>query len=86
VALDPTARAMRGRIGAYNMHSKHSIADTTSAGLRAANDRFLRDVDPTGVLPEDERMRRAQAARQAHMVKLAFRARQARRKTSGEIE
>jgi hypothetical protein len=84
--LDPAGRVLRSRIGAFSLHAKHSIADTTSAGLTAANDRFLKQVDPDGTLPEGERMRRAAAARQAHMVKLAYLSRQARLKTSGEVE
>jgi hypothetical protein len=86
VPLDPTARTQRARIGAFAMHSKHPIEATTRAGLDAANARFEREVDPDGTLPESERARRVVAARQAHMAKLAFLSRQARLKTSGEIE
>lgn len=76
--LDPAARTLRARIGAFAMHSKHPIEATTRAGLDAANARFERDVDPDGSLPEAERARRVVAARRAHMVKLALRSRQAR--------
>jgi hypothetical protein len=68
------------------MHSKHPIEATTRAGLDAANARFEREVDPDGTLPEAERKRRVVAARQAHMAKCAFLSRQARLKTSGEVE
>ena len=85
MALDSTSRTLRARVGALTMHSRHSIEATTSKGLRAANDRFIREVDPDLVLPEGERMRRADAARQAWMTRLSFLARQARQvKSSGE--
>jgi hypothetical protein len=86
VPLDPAARTLRARIGAFAMHSKHPIKATTRAGLDAANRRFEDEVDPGRTLPEAERKRRVTAARQAHMAKLAFLSRQARLKTSGEIE
>lgn len=85
--LDPAGRTLRARIGALTMHSRHGIEATTSKGLAAANDRFIREVDPDLVLPEAERQRRAAAARQAWMTRLSFLARQARQtKPSGEIE
>lgn len=83
--LDPDGRILRAKTGAFTMHSRHSIEATTAAGLAAANDRFVKQVDPDLVLPEGERMRRAAAARQAWMTKLSFRARQARMaKAAGE--
>lgn len=84
--LDPAARTLRARIGAFALHAKHPIEATTRAGLDAANARFEREVDPDGTLPQAERIRRVAAARRAHMAKLAFRSRQAREaaKSSGE--
>lgn len=76
--LDPAARTLRARIGAFAMHSRHPIENTTRAGLDAANARFERAVDPDGSLPEAERMRRVAAARRAHMARLAFLSHQAR--------
>lgn len=46
------------------------------AGLAA---KFLREVDPEGVLPEDERARRAECARRAYYQRLSLSAAQARR-------
>jgi hypothetical protein len=77
--LDPAARVLRARIGAYAMHAKHSLEATTAAGRAAANRRFYDQVDPDRSLPEAERDRRAQAARRAHMTALAFRSAQARK-------
>ena len=45
------------------------------AGLEA---KFLREVDPDGVLPEDERNRRAEAARRAHYQRMALASAKAR--------
>jgi hypothetical protein len=86
VTLDPAARTLRARIGAFAQHSKHPIEATTRAGLDAANSRFERLVDPDGTLSEAERTRRAAAARRAHMLQLSFRARKGRQAadTSGE--
>ncbi len=44
---------------------------------------FERQVDPDGVLPPDERARRARHARKAYFARLALRSAQARRKASG---
>jgi len=43
--------------------------------------RFEREVDPDGVLPEVERLRRAEHARKAYMQKLALASAARRRKT-----
>ena len=40
--------------------------------------KFEDKVDPDGVLPPNERLRRAEAARRAHMVSLAFKSSRAR--------
>lgn len=45
------------------------------AGLEA---KFLREVDPEGTLPEDERNRRAEAARRAHYQRMALASAKAR--------
>ncbi len=41
-------------------------------------DRFEREVDPDGVLPAQERAKRAESARKAYFAKLALRSSQAR--------
>lgn len=51
----------------------------TAAARQAAHDRFLGNVDPDGVLPADERARRAEQARKAHMTRMALKSAQARR-------
>jgi hypothetical protein len=77
--LDPAARVLRARMGAYAMHSKNSLEATTAAGRAAADARFIDMVDPERTLSEAERARRVQAARREHMTRLAFRSAQARK-------
>ena len=70
--LSATERQLRGRIGAYKMHATHDVHITSAPGRAAFESSFLRDVDPEGVLPLEERERRAQHLRRAHFTKLAF--------------
>jgi hypothetical protein len=79
MSLDPSARTLRARIGAYAQHAQHDIAATTEAGRRAADRRFCDQVDPDRTLPAAERERRAQAARRSYMLGLSFRSAQARK-------
>jgi hypothetical protein len=70
---------MRARIGAFALHSQRDPRETTAAGRAAFLERFVRDVDPDGKLPEAERLRRAKYARRAYFAKLALKSAQARR-------
>jgi hypothetical protein len=47
------------------------IAGNTSSGTKAFLDRFERQVDPEGVLPDDVRAATAKHARTAYMLQLA---------------
>lgn len=78
-SLTPSERAQRGRIGAYLMHARHDPRSTTEAARIAFSRRFLDMVDPLRLLPEPERLRRADAARKAYFVQLAYRSARARR-------
>jgi hypothetical protein len=69
---------MRARLAAYAMHAKHDSRETTAAGRAAFDRRFELQVDPDGVLPEEERLRRAEAARRAFYTRLALASSQAR--------
>ena len=51
----------------------------TENARRAFLDRFEREVDPDGLLSVEERRRRADHARRAHMLRLALWSAQARR-------
>jgi hypothetical protein len=77
--FDPHEMALRGRIGAYRQHARNDTRETIRAGRAAFLNRFLREVDPDLLLPEEERQRRAQHALKAHMADLARRSAQVRR-------
>jgi hypothetical protein len=79
VPLSSEQRSQRARIAAYAQHSKHSTRETTASARAAFLGRFEREVDPEGVLPEVERIRRAEAARKRYFSALAFRSSKARR-------
>jgi len=75
-------RMMRGRIGAYVLHSRYDSRELTKAARAAFESKFEREVDPDGVLLLEERLRRAEMARKAHYARLALKSAQARRKQS----
>lgn len=80
VALTPEQRSQRARLAALTRWSKEDPrpnADRGQAGLLA---RFEREVDPNNELAPAERTRRAEAARRAHMVALAFKSSKSRSK------
>lgn len=68
----PEDRQMHARIAAHHRwaHEPDRRAATAPA-RRAALERFERQVDPDGVLPPDERARRATSARKAYFIQLA---------------
>jgi hypothetical protein len=71
--LTPAERSLRARIGAYRMHALHDPKETTRAAREAFWRRFVHEVDPHRTLSERERLRRADAARRAYFVQLAYR-------------
>jgi hypothetical protein len=79
--FDPTEMARRGRLGAQVAHARHDPHDLTAAARAAFLARFEQEVDPDGVLPEAERLRRARHALRAHMTRLALLSAEARRTT-----
>lgn len=78
--MTPAERSMRARIAAHVLHSRHDSRKLTAPARAAALARFAREVDPDGVLPEDERRRRAAHARKAYFTGLALKSAAARRK------
>ncbi len=78
--LTPQEAALRGRLGAYVMHSRHDARETTAKARETFLSRFDHQVDPDGVLPEAERRRRAEYARKAHFARLALASARARAK------
>jgi hypothetical protein len=80
LTLTSDEAAKRGRIGAYVTHSRHDTRELTQNARTAFLSSFERQVDPDGVLPVAERLRRAEAAKRAHFSKLARLSAQARRR------
>lgn len=78
--LSDAERSLRARMGAHALHAKHDSRELTTAARKAFADRFLREVDPDGVLPVAERQRRAAHARKAYFTGLALKSARARRK------
>src|SRR5688572_7829829 len=81
MALTKQQARIRGRLAAYSQHSKHDVRETTSAARAAFLDRFVQEVDPERLLPEQERQRRAEAARRAYFQRLALASSRSRRST-----
>lgn len=68
----------RGRLGAYTQQARHDTRETTAKARAAMTAKFARQVDPDGVLPDDERARRAEAARKAFYADIALKGARAR--------
>ncbi|GAA1405329.1 hypothetical protein GCM10009639_52160 [Kitasatospora putterlickiae] len=78
--MTKTERSLRAQIAAHTSWANTSDpAGRTAKARAAALARFETQVDPEGVLPEPERLRRAESARRAYFSNLALRAAQARR-------
>ena len=79
--MTPEQRRRRARIAAHASWAMTSDRTArTSSGTRAFLDRFERQVDPEGVLPEDVRAAMAKHARTAYMLQLAEKSAAARRR------
>lgn len=70
--MTPEQASLRGRLGAAMQQAKHDPREYTKPARQAAWQRFLDEVDPNKELPEPERIRRAEAARKAHMYRAAL--------------
>jgi hypothetical protein len=79
VPLTPEQRSQRARLAALSRWQRENPTANAMRGQRGLMARFEREVDPDGVLPEGERLRRAECARKAHMARLAFASSKARR-------
>ncbi|MFB9926040.1 hypothetical protein ACFORO_12325 [Amycolatopsis halotolerans] len=78
MTLTPEQRSLRASIAA---NARHAAGGTDTAPARAAFEaRFERQVDPDGVLPPEERARRAANARKAYFGTLALKSSIARSK------
>lgn len=71
---------MRARIAAYRSWANtRDPAERMKPAQQAFMDRFEREVDPEGVLPVHERIRRAEAAKKAYFTELSYKAVRSRR-------
>jgi hypothetical protein len=77
--LTPAERSLRARAAAYRLHSLYDSRQLTANARAAFEQRFARQVDPDGVLPEAERQRRAECARKAYYSALAAKSARVRR-------
>jgi hypothetical protein len=82
MALSAAQRSTRARHAALVRHSRTDGHSSTAAARDGFLRRFLTEVDPDGVLPEAERIRRAERARRAHMLSLSSKSARARSKTT----
>jgi hypothetical protein len=75
-------KSLPHQVAAFARWAKESPdgPDSTPARARAGLEaKFLREVDPDGVLPEAERIRRAECAKRAFYGRLALASAKARR-------
>jgi hypothetical protein len=78
--MSESLRSLIARLGAETLHSKHDSREITAAGRAKFLERFLDEVDPDRVLPEAERLRRAEHAKSAYFTRLALASAKARQK------
>jgi hypothetical protein len=72
---------LRARIAAYSRWAKTADPHGATAPARSAFlSRFEREVDPEGLLPAGERARRAECAKKAYFIRLAYKSAKARRR------
>jgi hypothetical protein len=73
------ARAVTaGRLGGLAKSARNDAREGTRAARSAFLAKFELEVDPEGVLPLRERLRRAEAARKLYMARLLLQRRQKR--------
>lgn len=80
--LSAEERKLRARIAAHARWSRRDPREDLAPAREGFLRRFEREVDPEGVLPPDERQRRAQHALRRHMLQLALKSAKARRRGS----
>lgn len=81
--LTPEQRRLRAQIAANARWSREDPTANAARGQAGLLARFEREVDPDGVLSPDERTRRAENARRAHMLRLSFQSSRARARRAG---
>jgi hypothetical protein len=82
MSLNESERRMRASIASNTSCANTSdFSERTAAARASFLSRFEKEVDPEGVLPEADRVRRAEHLRKAYFQRLALRSAQARRRT-----
>ncbi len=76
--LSAEQRRLRAKLAGHAKHSKHDPRESVRPAREAFLERFRRAVDPEGILPPEERERRARHALKAHMYRLALASARAR--------
>lgn len=80
--LTPEQRKLRARMAAHSRWAHNDPVSGTAKARAKFNKRFLDEVDPDRLLPEDERLRRAEHAKSAYFTGLALKSSVARKKAS----
>jgi hypothetical protein len=79
-AIPNSERSLQGRRAAHKSWANtEDPSERTRAGRVAFLDRFEREVDPDGTLPESDRKRRAEHAKKSYFAGLALKSARARR-------
>lgn len=76
--LTPEQRRLRAQIAANTRWAREDPTANAARGQAGLLAKFENDVDPDGTLDPAERTRRAEAARKAHMLRLALASSKAR--------
>jgi hypothetical protein len=79
--LTPQERSLRSRLGGLATAAKHNPREYTQPARDALEKRFADEVDPSRILPEAERARRAEAAKRLFYTRLAYKSARARSKS-----
>jgi hypothetical protein len=82
-SISPAERSLRARLAAYAQHGHRDPHEATAKARAAFLAKFEREADPEGVLPPEERRRRAESLRRAHFARLALASVKARRRAKG---
>ena len=80
--LSPAERTLRARLAAQTKWAHNDPYEGTRNAREAFLQSFLVKVDPDGLLPVEERVRRAESLRRAHFTSMALASARARRRAS----
>lgn len=81
--MSTSRSSLSARVGGLSRHAQHGSAELSRQGSAALYARFEREVDPDGTLTVTERRSRADAARRAHMTRLALASAKSRSRMKG---